>query len=63
MLAEIVNTFVLQSDAVEHAAGCLCHAWVVVAFTRIECGAFDDDAAYVFEIDEVGKFDAVAKCA
>ena len=60
VLAEVIDALVLQSDAVEHTAGGLVHAWVVIALAVVEGGALDDDGAYLVEWYEVLKLYAVA---
>ena len=63
VVAEILHPFVLQPDTVEHSLWRFCHAWIVVAFSMMECGAFDDDGSYVFEVDEVGIFHSISERA
>ena len=63
VLAEVVDTLVLQTDAVEHTLCCLSHTRIVVALARIERSALNDDATYAVERYEVGEFEAVAECS
>ena len=63
VLAEVVDTLVLQTNAVEHTLCCLSHTRIVVALARIERSALNDDATYAVEWHEVGEFEAVAECS
>ena len=63
MFAKVVDSLVLQSDAVEHTRGCFGHARVVVSFARVQGCAFYNETAQTVEVYEVGKFQTVAKCA
>ena len=63
VFGKIVDSFVLQADAVEHARCGFRHARIVIAFAREEGGAFHDESAESIEIDKVGKFHSVAESA
>ena len=63
MLAEIVHPLVLQPHAVEHTAGRLRHAGVVVALTWLQRRTLHDNTANTVEWHQVGKLQAVAEGA
>ena len=63
MLAEVVDTLVLQTHGIEHTRRRLGHTRIGVALTMVERGTLDDDTAETVEVYEVGKLGAVTECA
>jgi hypothetical protein len=63
VLAEIVDTLILESHTVEHALRGLGHAWIVVALARLQRGALHNDATNLTEIYKVLKLKTIAKCS
>ena len=63
MLSKVVDTFVLQTHAVEHTRRGLGHAGIVVALTGVERGALHDDGSEAVERNEVLKLKPVAEGA
>ena len=61
VLAEIVDTLVLQSHTVQHALCRLGHTGIVIALACMEGSAFDDDASQTVQGYEVLKLQPVAE--
>ena len=59
---EMVDTLVLQAYGIEHTRRRFGHAWIGIAFTRIEGGALYDISSETVEVDEVSKLSPIAKC-
>ena len=62
VLAEIIHSLVLQSNAVEHSRCGLSHTRIRISLTRVQCGSLNDDTTQVFQIDEICKLQTVAEC-
>lgn len=60
---KIVDALVLQTYAIKHARGGFGHARIVIALAGVERGALHYETAKAVEIDKIGKFKAIAKCA
>ena len=62
-LNEIVDAFVLESDAVEHSHRRLSHTGIVVALARMQRRALHDNAAQLVKGHEILKLKAIAEGA
>ncbi len=62
MLTEVFHTLVLQSHAVQHTTGSLCHTRIVITLTRFQRRTFHDDATQTAKVYKVLKLKAIAKC-
>ena len=63
MLAEIVNTLVLQSHTVEHSHRSFSHAWIIVTLTRLKRCTLHDNTSNTIKWNEIGKFKSISECA
>ena len=61
VLAEVVDTFVLQAHTVQHATGRLCHARIVIALTRMQRCSFHDDTANLIKWHKILKLQPITK--
>ena len=61
MLAEVINTFVLQAYTVEHTLCRLRHSGIGIALAGLQGGALDDNTSQLTQVYEVLIFYSVAK--
>lgn len=60
---KVVYTLVLEAYGIEHTGRRFGHAWIWIAFTRIQSGAFYDKSSKAIEVDEVGEFFSITEGA
>ena len=63
MFDEIIDTFVLKSDGIDHARRSLCQTWIGIALTWMESRTLDNESAKSIEVDEVAELYSVAESA
>ena len=62
VVCKIVHALVLKPHRIQHPHGSFCHARIRVSLPRQKCGSFDDDSAYIFQIDEILKLQSITEC-
>ena len=63
MVGKILCTFVLQTYGVQHTGGSLSHTGIRISFARLDSRPLHEDATETGNIEKVGVFDAITKCA